>query len=271
MRKVTISLAQMDVMLARPNENLANGAELIAEAARRGSDVILLPELWLNGYPLRDSITTAEPLSGVHLENLRALASTHRIAIIGSFLEQHGDRVYNSAPVISPRGEIMGVYRKMYLFSYMHEDDYLSRGDELSTFSFPWGKAAVAICYDIRFPELFRAYADAGVEIVFVVAEWPHPRMPHWSLLLQARAVENLYYVVGCNRVGREGETVYGGASAAYDPWGKPIVKGGEEPLLLTFSIDLDRVSEVRRRFPALEDRRQARLPRRRQGPVGRR
>ncbi len=255
MREITVSMAQMDVKVGRPEENLARGAELIAEAARRGSHVILLPELWLNGYPLEESISTAEPLSGPMMERLRALASEHGISIVGSFLEERDGAVYNSAPIISPTGDILGVYRKMHLFSYMGEDEHLGRGDAPLTVSLPWGKAAVAICYDLRFPELFRAYADSGAEIVFLVAEWPTPRISHWSLLLQARAVENLYYVAGCNRVGREGPTVYGGASAAHGPWGETVVKGGDGALLLTFSVDLDRVEEVRRRFPALRDR----------------
>jgi len=255
MREITVSMAQMDVLVGRPEENLARGADLIAEAARRGSEVILLPELWLNGYPLDDSISTAEPLSGPLVERLRALALEHRISIVGSLLEERDGVVYNAAPVISADGTILGVYRKMHLFSYMQEGEYLGRGRDPLTVSFPWGRASVAICYDLRFPELFRAYADAGADVVFLVAEWPAPRISHWSLLLQTRAVENLCYVAGCNRVGREGATVYGGESAAYGPWGETIVKGGDSPLLLTFSIDLDRVGKVRRHFPALEDR----------------
>ena len=257
MRKIIVSVAQIEVSPGAVEDNLDKGANLIAEAARRGSDVILFPELWLNGYPLERTQNTAEPIEGRSISRLRELARENRIAVVGSFLERRSDGLYNSAPVISADGNVIGVYTKMHLFSYVGEDRYLKPGKELPIFEFPWGKAAVAICYDLRFPELFREYVDAGAEIVFVPAEWPRPRTGHWSLFLQMRAVENMFFTIGCNRVGRdESPAVYEGASAAYSPWGEIIAQAGNREILLTFEIDLDEVGEVRESFPALRDRR---------------
>ena len=257
MRKIIVSVAQIEIVPGKVKDNLDKGANLIAEAARRGSDVILFPELWLNGYPLELTQSTAEPLEGGSIYRLRELARGNRIAIVGSFLERRGDGLYNSAPVIASDGSVLGVYAKTHLFSYVGEDRYVKPGGELPIFEFPWGKAAVAICYDLRFPELFREYVDAGAEIVFVPAEWPRPRTGHWSLFLQMRAVEGMFFTVGCNRVGRdESPAVYEGASAAYSPWGELVAQAGNREMLLTFEIDLDEVRKVRESFPALRDRR---------------
>ncbi len=257
MRKISISLAQMEVIPGDKERNLRKGSLLIEEAARRGSQVILFPELWFNGYPLERTADTAEPITGEAIRKVQELAALHRIAVIGSFLERRDDGVYNSAPVISEEGEILGVYTKTHLFSYVGEDRYLKRGNSLPIFEFPWGKAAVAICYDLRFPELFRMYMEHGAEVIFVPAEWPRPRTEHWSLFLRLRAIENLFFTVGCNRVGRDGSpAVYEGASAAYSPWGEVVALAGNREMLLTFEIDMDEVKKMRDSFPALRDRR---------------
>jgi predicted amidohydrolase len=114
----------------------------------------------------------------------------------------------------------------------------------------------LTICYDLRFPELFRRYALAGAKLIFVPAEWPHPRLMHWQTLLRARAIENQLFVVACNRVGVVGKTHFCGHSAVIDPWGETIVEGDESEMLLTAEIDLGLVDDVRQRIPIFADRR---------------
>jgi omega-amidase len=140
----------------------------------------------------------------------------------------------------------------------MGEVDHLSAGDALPTFDLPWGRTALAICYDLRFPEMWRRYTEAGARLIIIPAEWPARRVEQWRLLLRARAVENQLFVAGCNRAG-EGPDAgdrFGGYSAVVDPWGRLLVEGGEEPGLFLASLDMGEVERCRRLFPWLQDRR---------------
>jgi predicted amidohydrolase len=185
------------------------------------------------------------------------LALTHQIYITGTALEANPDGLpYNTAALFGPRGERIGAYRKIHLFAPLGEVEHMSPGQSLPTFDLPWGRTALAICYDLRFPELWRRYTDAGVQLILIPAEWPQVRIEHWQLLLRARAVENQIFVAGCNRAGRDSDGDYGGHSAVIDPWGRVLVEGGAEPGLFFATLDLKEVSRSRRRLPALGDRR---------------
>ena len=250
--ELTISLAQMDVALGQPEANFARARELAAEAKRRGSDVLVLPELWATGYDLENAAQHASSTDEGLFARTADLAREQGLYIVGSLLEARGSRCYNTAHIFSPSGELVGLYRKIHLFAPMEEDRYLSAGDDAPLFDLPWGRSALAICYDLRFPELFRRYTLAGARIVFMPAEWPRPRLAHWRTLLAARAIENQVFVIACNRVGGE----FCGHSAIYDPWGEAVAEAGQAEILLTAGIDLDLVEEVRQRFPVLADRR---------------
>jgi omega-amidase len=132
----------------------------------------------------------------------------------------------------------------------------LQAGQAPLAIDLPWGNTGIAICYDLRFPELFRRYAADGAKMFIIPAEWPLERIEHWRALLIARAIENQVYVVACNAAERTGDTTFGGHSMIVDPWGKVIIEGGESPMLLTAAIELDVINEVRGRIPVWEDRR---------------
>jgi predicted amidohydrolase len=254
--KVTVSLAQIDIALGRPEENLAKVEGMIAEASQKGSQVILLPELWSTGYDLeraQEHARTTERL----LVRLVDLAKEHSLFIIGSLLSAKEGRLYNRATILSPQGVLVGEYAKIHLFRLMEEERYFAPGNETPVFDLPWGKSALAICYDLRFPELFRKYALAGARIVFLPAEWPYPRREAWRILLRARAIENLFFMVGCNRVGESKGMVFFGRSGICDPWGEPVIQGGGEEGLLTAEIDLEMIDEARGKIPVFEDRRE--------------
>jgi predicted amidohydrolase len=138
----------------------------------------------------------------------------------------------------------------------MDEEKYLTPGEEPVIVDLPWGRSGLAICYDLRFPELMRGYALGGVRLILIPAEWPHPRRAHWRTLLRARAIENQCFVVACNRVGTTGSTTFFGSSAVIDPWGETLVEAGEVETLLTVTIDTDLVEAVRRKIPVFADRR---------------
>jgi predicted amidohydrolase len=138
----------------------------------------------------------------------------------------------------------------------MGEVEHMAPGDALPVYDLPWGRTALAICYDLRFPELWRRYLESGARLILIPAEWPARRVEHWQLLLRARAIENQLFVVGCNRAGSDADGEYGGYSAAVDPWGKVLVEGGSEPGLFFCNLDLDEVARSRTLFPWLQDRR---------------
>ena len=259
---ITISLAQMDCILGRPQKNFERAGELLALAAQRGSDLAVLPELWSTAYDLENAAAYASSLSargraGNWFSRFAKLAKTHRLWLTGSILEVQADGLfYNCMPLYAPDGTLKGVYRKIHLFRLMHEDQYLAPGQGTTLLDLPWGKTGLAICYDLRFPELFRRYAIYGAQLLLIPAEWPSPRQEHWRTLLRARAIENQCFVAACNRAGVSQDTSFCGHSAVIDPWGETLAEAGSSEELLTGTLDLGLTDEVRRRIPVFEDRR---------------
>jgi predicted amidohydrolase len=254
--KLKISLAQMQIALGDVRKNVNTAEEMIAEAAQRGSHVVVLPELWSTGYALDQSRELATQLNVGVFAQMATLATQNKISVIGSALEKRGLEFTNSATFFAPNGRLMGVYRKVHLFRLMEEDRWLQRGEAPLIMDLPWGTTGVAICYDLRFPELFRRYALQGAKLIILPAEWPIDRIDHWRTLLQARAIENQCYMVATNSAGPTGSTTFGGHSMIVDPWGKIVVEVGENPTLVTAEIDLDYVDVIRNRIPVFEDRR---------------
>lgn len=257
MTLLKISLAQMDVKLGQPQENLAAVGRFAQEAAAVGSQLLVLPELWATGYDLEHAAAYATGLDEGVFAETAVLAQKHNIHIIGSSLSKVGEGKFgNTAVFCNNNGAILADYSKIHLFRLMDEHQFLNAGDTLSIAETTWGKMGLSICYDLRFPELFRRYALADCVLTFVPAEWPHPRQAHWRTLLRARAIENQMYIVACNRVGQSKETVFCGHSCIIDPWGERLLEGGEAEELLTAEIDLEKVTAVRRTIPVFKDRR---------------
>lgn len=257
MAKLTVSLAQMRLFYGEPKRNIIAAEKLIAMAAQRKANLIVLPELWTTGYDLANSKQHASELNKGTFSQLSQWATQYKIAITGSILEKRGLDVNNSAPLFAPNGRMMGVYRKLHLFELMAEDKWLAPGNASLVMDLPWGQTGIAICYDLRFPELFRKYAaDDGAKLIVVPAEWPLARVDHWRNLLIARAIENQCYIIATNAAGEIGDTVFGGHSMIVDPWGKIVVEAGETPQLITADIELSLVDEVRQKIPVLRDRR---------------
>jgi omega-amidase len=254
--KLNISLGQMQIALGDTRKNYAKAQEWTAEAARRGSHLVVFPELWSTGYALSQGKELSNTLNTGLFAELAALAQQQKISIVGSTMEKRGMEVTNSATFFSPNGRVMGVYRKIHLFRLMEEDRYLAPGESPLAIDLPWGRTGIAICYDLRFPELFRRYAVEGAKMIIIPAEWPMERVEHWRVLLQARAIENQCYIVAVNAAGETGETTFGGHSMIVDPWGKIVVEAGDSPMLVNAEIEMDRVDEIRQRIPVFEDRR---------------
>ena len=255
--KLRISLAQMDIALGEPQRNLETLKMFIDAAVVAGSDVLVLPELWSTGYILEQAgMYASRTTEGIFAE-VTQLAKKNRLHIVGSCLSLLGENRYgNTISWATPDGTSLGSYSKMHLFRLMDEDKYLTAGDETAMIATPWGQAGLSICYDLRFPELYRQYALAGAQLIFVPAEWPHPRLNHWRTLIRARAIENQLFVIARNRVGQAGGVSFCGHSSIVDPWGDILVEGGEEEGLFTAEIETAAVAQIRAKIPVFADRR---------------
>jgi omega-amidase len=256
MAKLNISLAQMNIRLGNVKYNYAMMEKWAAEAARRGSHLVVFPELWSTGYDLVNAKEHAHQLSKGLFAQISTVATQNKISVVGSVLEKRGLEVANSAPYFAPNGRMMGVYRKIHLFGLMEEDKYLQPGSSPLVIDLPWGKTGLAICYDLRFPELFRRYALEETRVVIIPAEWPLERIEHWRALLVARAIENQCYIIACNAAGEIGDTMFGGHSMIVDPWGNIVIEANETPFLVTAEIEMDLIDDVRKRIPVINDRR---------------
>jgi omega-amidase len=258
--EIKIALAQFNVALGQPRQNEEMARSLVARAADSGAQLVVLPELWFAGYDLANAELHAAALDEGAFAFMADLAGSYGVYLTGTSLEANPDGLpYNTAALFDPEGALVGSYRKVHLWAPMGEVDHMSSGNDLPTFDLPWGRTALAICYDLRFPEAWRRYATAGARLVVIPAQWPARRVEHWRLFLRARAGENQFFVAGCNRAGvdREPEgTAFGGYSAVSDPWGNLLVEGTMEPDLLLATLDLDEVDKARRLFPFLADRR---------------
>ena len=255
--ETTIALAQMAIALGRPQENRQMAQDLATQAAARGADLLLLPELWATGYDLARASEYATTLDSGHFSLMTGLAQAHGLYVAGTALEANpGGKPFNTAVLFAPDGTRVGAYRKVHLWAPLGEVEHLTPGDVMPAFDLPWGRVAMAICYDLRFPELWRRLADAGAQLVLIPAEWPVRRVEHWRLLLRARAVENQLFVAGCNRAGADADGEFGGHSAVADPWARVLTEAGSESGLFVTTIETDEVARARRLFPFLADRR---------------
>ena len=260
--KLKVSVAQMDVATSDPAENLRKGEIRIAEAAERESDLICFPEMWTTGFNWKKNELIATKQDEI-IGRIAEMAKRYNIWINGSMLALNDQgRVANTSILFDSGGKIAGIYRKTHLFSLINEDKHMAAGDSLCTVDTPWGLVGLSICYDLRFPELFRTYALQGVKMVLSPMAFPYPRLAHWKVLIRARAIENQMFMVGTNQVGsenfeKEGTLTYFGDSVIIDPWGETVLEASEtEEELLTASIDMQKVDEIRNKMQVLKDRR---------------
>lgn len=253
-----ISCIQLDVILADPKENYRRAEELIRSAAKENPDVILLPELWDVGFfPKENLKEVSDPDCTRVIPFMSALAKELGINLVaGSVACLRGDRVYNTACVFDRQGELIAQYDKTHLFSPMGEDDYFAKGDHVCRFKMDGHDVGLIICYDVRFPELTRAMTVPGIELLFMVSQWPDVRVPHLEVLTQARAIENQMYLACCNACGRAGATQYGGHSAIINPWGEVLAKAGAGEEIISADCDFTVNEKIRQSMHIFADRR---------------
>ncbi len=248
--------------------NLARATELVERAAGQGATLVALPEMFNCLGRFATVVDNAEPIPGPSSEAMRGLAARLRITLLaGTICEQSSEpgRAFNTSLLFSPQGEELARYRKIHLFDAdlpgrvaVTESNWILPGDRIVAADTPLGTAGLSICYDLRFPELYRGLADRDVRIIFVPSAftWATGK-DHWEILLRARAIENQAVVIAPNQCGRHGPelTTYG-HSLIVDAWGAVLADAGDEECIICAEIDLARLAEVRAQLPALEHRR---------------
>ena len=253
-----VSLLQMDMTFCQPEENFLKAEAMIAQAMEAAPDVLVLPETWNTGFFPKENLPDLCDKDGAAVKaRIGALAKKFHVNIVaGSVSNLRNGKVYNTAYVFDREGNCVAQYDKTHLFTPMGEDDYFEKGDHLARFTLDGVSCGLVICYDIRFPELTRSLTVPGLDMLFVVSQWPKVRTFHLRSLTTARAIENQMFVVCCNSCGTAGETIYGGNSAVIDPWGNTLALAGEIQEILPCDCDLTMLDNIRSTIPVFRDRR---------------
>ena len=270
-RPMTVSAVQITAVDGEKEATVEKMLGYLDVAGRRGSRLVVLPELWTGlGFSSdRAYLDIAEEVPGPTTDQLAVKAREHGMYVVGSMYEQAGNRHYNSSPLIDPDGSIVGKYWKTHLFdapnrvdikSGIRESDHVTAGTELPVFDTRDTKLGVSVCSDLRFPEVYRELALNGAEIIVCASAFLSPRFDHWEFFLRARATENQCWVVASGQYGVEPKSgiAFVGRSMIVDPWGTIVATASDEEGVITAEIDLAFAEEVKERYPLMDQRRPA-------------
>jgi omega-amidase len=249
-----VHAVQLDLVWHDRSANHASARRAIETLAPRPGDLVVLPEM----FPVGFTMDVAQVRDGADDTDafLSDVARSFKIYLIAGNVRQPDDLGRNEAAAYAPDGTCLVRYHKMHPFSFADEHLHYRAGNSIQLFTAGNIKIAPFICYDLRFPEIFRAAVRQGAQVMVVIANWPIMRVAHWLALLSARAIENQCYVIGCNRVGRDPNVVYPGRSQIIDPQGNIIADAGDSPGVISSELNLDALSAYRKSFPALSDMR---------------
>lgn len=255
---------------SQPNleQNMKAVFKSVKKAAKKGADLVALPENFAFMGDEEKRLEQAGAISETVERALAEWASEFEVYLLGGGypVPTNDEKVYNRAVLINPKGEMIAVYNKMHLFDVelsmketYRESDMVQAGGDIVVVDLPDFeiKAGLSICYDVRFPELYRQMAKEGAHVLFVPAAFTQPTgKAHWEILLRARAIENSAFVVAPAQTGKHGKKrkTYGHAMII-DPWGKVLSNAGEKPGMATAELDLETLKDIRRKLPALEHR----------------
>jgi predicted amidohydrolase len=256
-----VHLIQPDIAWEDPSTSFARVHSLLSGRKIVPGSLLLLPEMAGNGFSMNVAVT-AEPLDGPSVSMFRDLARRTKSYVIGGLVRRGVEQnPENQAVVLDPEGREILCYTKMHPFSLAEEDLVHAEGGGVAVCRIGDFTVAPVICYDLRFPELFRATLDHGADVMVVIANWPIARVDHWTTLLKARAIENQCYVLGVNRCGKDPSFIYPGKSAIFDPHGRCLAEAGAAEEIISATLSSSLLRDWRRAFPALRDRRNDLLP----------
>ncbi|KYH45031.1 carbon-nitrogen family hydrolase [Branchiibius sp. NY16-3462-2] len=245
-----------------PPARLARVASLVSSLS--GHDLIVLPELWYaGGFSYRQWPEYAQPLDGPVAQELSALAASLGCVLHGGSIVERGPvgpegkDLWNTSLVFGPDGSLLASYRKIHRFGFaVGEPSLMEAGSSVVTMPLFDTTAGLSTCYDLRFPELYRAQLDAGATVFLIPSAWPLARVSHWRTLLKARAIEDQCLVIACNTAGTHANSAMGGHSAVISASGEVLAEAGTSQEVLSLEVSLDDVARIRSDFPVLKDRR---------------
>ncbi len=247
-----LGLVQYSPVWENPAENILKIEDLLKTTDTK-FDLLVFPEMTLTGFTM-NSEKFAEELDGIGTQYFLNLSTRLKTNIFAGIIERDGENIYNSLVHFDSFGLIRARYRKIHPFSYAKEDQFYNAGNETVVTQIDKIKFGLSVCYDLRFPELYRLYAKQQVDVLIDIANWPIPRIDHWKSLLKARAIENQCFMVGINRVGTDPFNTYNGYSSVFDPMGNEIVLIENEEKIIETEIDFGKVSTTRSKLPFLDD-----------------
>lgn len=255
MEQRSISIYQYNINPHDPEVNIARIQVAAGKASQAGSSLLVLPELCLHGYSYENIPSMKRWWLPDITEEISAISRMHSIAIAGTFVEKNQIGFFNTFMMVDSTGKVIHTYRKIHLFGELGEQSFFTAGDSASSSTTAYGTTGAGICYDLRFPELFRKLALDGCLMMILPAEWPASRVNHWRVLLQARAIENQVFMIGVNCTGTIIDVNYAGHSMVISPWGEILAEAGEGEELLSVKLDMEMVDKVRKRIPIWKDR----------------
>lgn len=255
-----IALCQM-TPAADKDDNYKRAAGMVEEAALCGARVLCLPEIWNSPYDLKKLGNYAEPADGPSVAFMSKLANKHKIYLIGgSIPEDAGDsRIYNTSFVFDPSGALLATHRKIHLFDVdierglrFKESDFFAAGENLTVFDTEFGRMGVAICFDVRFPEMFRDMNKAGAHIIFLPAAFNiNTGAAHWDILMKSRALDNQLYIAACAPArDLKASFITWSHSCVVTPWGEYCAATDARETIVYASIDADYMEKIRRELP---------------------
>ena len=247
-----VALGEYDTGWQQPEGSLDRAAVCVSRAASTGARLVVLPEMCTTGFTM-DPERWAEGVDGPSFARLSTMAAIHDVWLMAGIAMRADAGYANVAAVFNPEGSLVVTYAKQRLFSYAGEDEHYFAGIVPAVIDMDGVRVSPFVCYDLRFPELFRAAAPWS-DLIVVIANWPSARRPHWDALLPARAIENQAYVAGVNRTGIAGGIQYDGGSAAYDPWGLPVAQRMAVASPAIVDVSAARVASIRTQYPFLDD-----------------
>lgn len=251
MQDLTLTIIQCELAWEDPEANLAMFDRRLDQSIQE-TDLVVLPEMFTTGFSM-NAIDLAQDMNGPAVAWMRTAAEHHRVDITGSMIIRDGRHYYNRLIWAKPGGMLM-TYDKRHLFRMSGEHETYSAGDRTITVELKGWHIRPFICYDLRFP-IWTRNKKKQYDLAIFVANWPAPRSMHWETLLRARAIENLCYVVGVNRVGTDGNGLpYDGKSAIIDPAGAVLFQQKETPVVHTQTLSRDVLTSYRKAFPAWMD-----------------
>lgn len=253
-----ISVLQLPVTVGDFARNAAALEAQLEDAAARGTDTVLLPELWDIGYFPRPIERYLDAGAAKARELLSSLARRYKVNIVGgSVAEKTGEGVKNTCFIFDRSGGCIARYSKTHLFTPAKEQKTFTPGDRLTAFRLDGVSCGIIICYDLRFPELVRRLALDGIEVLFIAAQWPEVRLEHWRILTQARAIDDQLFLAAANGSGAFANGIpLAGHSVIIDPWGRRLAEAEAGPSVITADINPAERQKIRTTFNFAADRR---------------